>query len=255
MKLLNFFQTIAIMLFLFLSICLFVSCSSDDNKDDTLKMYVPSKMILAYGSDDQSELNIRYDSQWRITSMIFSDKEGSKSLTFEYDVQGRWTKLTEIYEDGIPNIYTYTHKADSVMEDDGHTTQGWAIDENYLADSVSYNNGKNITIFEYDNNKRLVKESYKSDSYSYLNSFSYDNNIGISKYVNMTMWQAICLHSIDDIYDFLLFKENNINKVIESETTKNIMYELNNNGYPTRMSFKNSSDETITWDFEYTEVK
>lgn len=260
----------------------FSSCSDDDdnngngNTDD--KKYVPSLITIDPGTADEQTLAITYDKDYRVASMVFSSPEENETQTdiFEYNTTGSLVKWTQKYsvgnvDNGDPYVIPFTYKTDSIIEINNRGTYGWAVNStNFPEKAIRYTTSpyKEESVFAYDSNKRLAKETYKYVSnsgvegddelheYTYNNSYEYDNKTGISTHVNMTMWQAVLLNSDDDLYSFLLAKTNNIAKITSEEDSDvdTITYEYDENGYPTKMTAKNG-DETTIWKFEYTEVK
>lgn len=260
MKLTTFFKSLAFgTLILFSTV--FVACSSDDdNNDNGDKILVPSKFIIDRGADDEEIYTISYDSQWRVTTIAASFAEGgTKTLAFEYNSDGQMTKRTISRSGEAAEVYTYTFKTDSVIEWNGSNKVG-ALAVNpkgqatyygfyYTSGGATYL--RSSETISYDSSDRLVQLAENNWSENY----SYDNNRGVCMNVNMPMWQAIVLYGDDDVYSYYLFQKNNINKIEEGDgDVTTISYEVNENGYPVKMTLNDKNDSTI-WEFEYTEVK
>ncbi|MDH6309690.1 YD repeat-containing protein [Dysgonomonas sp. PFB1-18] len=251
----------------------FSSCSDDDDNNGNTdnKKYVPSLITIDPGTAGEQTLTITYDKDYRVASIVCFTPDENETQTdiFEYNTTGnlvKWTQKSSVgnVDDKDPYAITYTYKTDSIIQKDSHDTYGWAVNSANFAEKVvryyELPEYKDETVFEYDTNKRLVKETNTSVSGTgtniYYNSYEYDNKTGISTHVNITMWQAVLLNLNDDLYSFLLAKTNNIAKISSEEDgdVDTMTYEYDENGYPTKMTAKDA-DETTIWKFEYTEVK
>ncbi len=165
--------------------------------------------------------------------------------------------MTEAWEDDDdPYITTFSYKTDSIIMNSIDGNAGWAVDATGLTNAmvpyVETDHNKQID-FEYDNQKCLIKESSVDKSFDY----EYDNKTGISAHINMNMWQAVLLHYYDDMFNYFLFRQNNISKITDSTNTGSgpVSYEYNSEGYPTKMTFKKFNGITVVREFEYMEVK
>ncbi len=257
MKLKTFFKSLAFgTLILFSTI--FVACSSDDESNGGGdKVFVPSKLVIDRGTDYEEIWTISYDSQWRVTTIAAKyAEEGTKTLTFEYNSDGQMTKWSSSRNEESPYVRTYTFKTDSVIEWNGSYRVGaLAVNSKGLATSYShyYTSGgttylRSTETFSYDSSDRLIQ----IDDEDWMTDFIYDNNKGVCLNVNMPMWQAIVL-SDDDVYDYFLYRKNNMSKVTDNGDVSTISYDVNEYGYPVKRTI--DEDEDYVWEFEYTEVK
>jgi len=112
---------------------------------------------------------------------------------------------------------------------------------NYKYDGSWNKNTK--TVYEYDSKGRIVERNYEqfnsNGSRMEHSVYEYDDMKNINKYVDL----------------FTVFDTNNFLKItttytsrdgIETVTTKNYMYEYNEEGYPTKVESTSSSNENVT---------
>lgn len=261
-----------------LAVCLFTACSSDNNEGgEPTPPTVSGKKISSIktvwgggGSEEGSLITLSYDKQGRVISgkSVSTTKGKTYTSNINYSYSNTSIEVREIVSDGYSYScnYTYNYTLDSnkriskaLITYKNHAETGeYTYDENgqlvgITADednvtytyTLSWHNGNISTVV--GNETRNGRTSQNIEKYTYTN-YSTKNLIGI---------KGRGVVGISDYLDPILFMQgyfgaypkNTISTyTLNNEPTETQKYEVDSQGYITKISASDGDTHTITWE-------
>ncbi len=160
--------TLSLIIVLFISIILFIGCTS--NTPSVITGYRMSKMIYEGSGGYSESRTYQYDRNGYVTKEEYKNSEGySESRTYQYDKNGYVTK--EEYKNSEKYFEIFERKYDA---------NGFLLEEKYKnSDKYEW-----IRIYKYDANGNLINDVYesKTDKYKSETKYEYDGNNNFIKY-------------------------------------------------------------------------
>ena len=253
-----------------LTVCLFTACSSDnDEGGEPTPSTVSGKKISSVksvwgGTDSDGSLTtLSYDKQGRVISGKNVSTEKGKTYTsnINYSYSNTSIEVREIVSDGYSCSYNYTLDSNKRISKALITNKNHAETCEYIYDergqlvgissngeynySLSWHNGNISTVVE--NETRNGRTSQSVENYTYTN-YSTKNLIGIA---------GRGVVGISDYLDSILFMQgyfgaypkNTISTYTrDNEPTETQKYEVDDQGYITKISVSDGDISTITWE-------
>lgn len=251
-----------------LAVCLFTACSSgnDEITDNPNPPTVSGKRISSIFGEGASAHDFTYDEQGRIISFkeTFTEEGKTDSADNSYSYSNNSIAVRRIESDGFAYSYTYTLNSDKkvtkVLVTYGNSVETceYAYDGNGQLVSISANDGSqyDYTLSWHNGNITTVvcKETYRGNISQNIVNYTYTSNptnglIGIDN---------AGVASIPDHLDPILFMQGYFGaypkktvstyKSSEDNSTITVKYEVNSQGYVTKLSKSNGESHTITWE-------
>ena len=256
-----------------LAVCLFTACSSDNNEGgEPTPPTVSGKKISSVkavwgggGSEDGSLITLSYDKQGRVISVkgVYTEEGETYTSNFNYSYSNTSIEVRGIASDGYSYSCNYTldsnkriSKAVRTYNNHAETCE-YTYDENgqlvgITADednvtytyTLSWHNGNISTVVE--NETRNGRTSQNIEKYTYTN-YSTKNLIGIKGR------GVVGIYYLDPILFmqgyFGAYPKNTISTyTLNNEPTETQKYEVDSQGYVTKISVSDGDTHTITWE-------
>ncbi|MDR2949377.1 MAG: hypothetical protein LBV71_09230 [Prevotella sp.] len=249
-------------LFLLLCLSLFISCSDDDNNDDSNGSV---KLLLQKltATDNSFEMRYHYDAQNRIVKMEEDEKEDGIDITiYEYNSENNPVKKVESYtDDSDTYLTTYTYKDDSIFvkmfeinsQTKVSTIDTLTIDNKGCLKKIHSSYGSYIaySTYTYNNAAQLTQSDYYNRSEDYetngTDTYSYDNKKGYFSHVNVKPWfinYELDIYRHTNVSNSSLITNSSSHKDLKTGETQTstskteLTYTYNEDGYPITMSEK-----------------
>lgn len=253
-----------------LAVCLFTACSSDnDEGEEPIPPTVSGKKISSvktvWGGEgsEGALITLSYDKQGKIISgkSVSTEKGETNTSNINYSYSNTSIEVREIASDGYSYSYNYTldsnkriTKAQITYNNHAETCE-YTYDENGQLVGISTDGEYSYTLLWHNGNISTVIETYTQngktsktiENYTYTN-YSAKNLIGID---------GRGVAGISDYLDPILFMQgyfgaypkNTISTYTRNnEPTETQKYEVDGQGYVTKISVSDGDTYTITWE-------
>lgn len=253
-----------------LAVCLFTACSSDNDEGEeptpptaSGKRISSVKIVWGDEGSDGSFITLSYDKQGKIISGkgVYTEKGETYTSNINYNYSNTSIEVREIASDGFSYSYNYTLDSNKRISKALITYNNHAETCEYIYDekgqlvgissngeysyTLSWHNGNISTVVETET--RNGRTSQTIENYTYTN-YSTKNLIGI---------EGRGVVGIPDYLDPILFMQgyfgvypkNTISTYTRNnEPTETQKYEVDGQGYITKISVSDGDICTFTWE-------
>uniref|UniRef100_A0AB33J2U9 DUF4595 domain-containing protein n=1 Tax=Prevotella sp. GTC17259 TaxID=3236795 RepID=A0AB33J2U9_9BACT len=252
-----------------LAVCLFTACSSDNNEGEeptppTVSGKKISSVKTIWGGDgsDGTLITLSYDKQGRVNSIkdVSTEKGEIYTANANYNYSNTSIEVKENESGGDSYSYNYTlddnkRISKAVVAHNNHAeTCEYTYDGNGQLAGITTNGGENYSISWHNGNISTVvctetrngKTSQSVENYTYTN-YSTKNLIGIAGR------GVVGISYLDPVLFvqgyFGAYPKNTISTYTRNnEPTETQKYEVDGQGYITKLSVSDGDISTITWE-------